>query len=578
MFSQDWHPLLHASFSMQEDVRTQHADFPTSVVFAEGRMLHSNVTGGLVTEGLLSSLMPQTQIDVSYLAYLLRDYPFPVIVDYIVQGLRHGFDIGFHGPVVSTNPRNLRSSIAFRQEITDAIAKEVSRGHTAGPFPSAPFAPFHCSPLGAVPKKDGSARIILDLSSPRGLSINEGISHDLFSVKYASFDEAVDLVKPVGPSCFLAKIDIKHAFRLCPVKPAQWPLLGYFWENQFNFDMRLPFGSRSSPFIFNTLADLLLWILIFVSGIPHIIHYLDDFLIVASSKDDCSTYMGSMFSMFSRLGVPIAVEKTVGPSQIVTYLGIVMDTVRRELRLPHEKLVELLNVLRGWSSVRKCTKRELLSLIGSLSFAAKVVKPGRMFLRRLIDLSTTVRRLDHHITLNAGSKADIQWWLDFLPGWNGVCMMQSEIITSPTISLFTDASDLGCGALYGDRWFSLPFPPKFVDHHISIRELFAIVAAVYTWGVEWENKQILIFTDNEAITHVWRTGRSKDPMIMNLVRFLFLFAARHNINILLQHIRGYYNLPADLLSRLQVARFRRVVPSACQNPELVPPEVLTWLT
>lgn len=65
---------------------------------------------------------------------------------------------------------------------------------------------------------------------------------------------------------------------------------------------------------------------------------------------------------------------------------------------------------------------------------------------------------------------------------------------------------------------------------------------------------------------------------MILVRFLFLFTARHNINILLQHISGYYITYPDLLSRLQVARFRRVVPSACQNPEMVPPEVLTWLT
>ena len=100
--------------------------------------------------------------------------------------------------------------------VSSAIAKEVNRGHTAGPFESSPFASLHCSPLGAVPKKDGSHRLILDLSSPRGSSINEGISPDLYSVKYSNFDDAVTLVTTVGANCFMAKLDIKHAFRLCP--------------------------------------------------------------------------------------------------------------------------------------------------------------------------------------------------------------------------------------------------------------------------------------------------------------------------------------------------------------------------
>ena len=60
----------------------------------------------------------------------------------------------------------------------------------------------------------------------------------------------------------MAKIDIKHAFRLCPVHPDDWPLLGFKWLGNYFFDVCLPFGSRSSPFIFNTFADALAWILI----------------------------------------------------------------------------------------------------------------------------------------------------------------------------------------------------------------------------------------------------------------------------------------------------------------------------
>ena len=338
-------------------------------------------------------------INVDRLAFLLRNHPRPDIVSYVVSGFSFGFDIGFCGEVSLTRPRNLLSARRHPEPVSVAIAKEVTRGHTSGPFVLPPLEPFHCSPLGAVPKKDGTFRIILDLSSPRGASINEGISRDDFSIKYSSFDDAVTLVRSLGSSAFMAKLDIRHAFRFCPVRRDQWGLLGYCWQNQFYVDTRLPFGSRSSPYIFNTFADLLLWILIYVGGIQFVIHYLDDFFLCASSQLECHRHMDTVTSLFSELGVPVADDKTCGPAQVVSYLGIEIDALAQEIRLPADKYHELLLLLRQWQGRKKCTKRELLSLIGSLSFASKVVKPGHMFMRRLIDLSTSVSLLHHHLTL-----------------------------------------------------------------------------------------------------------------------------------------------------------------------------------
>jgi len=92
--------------------------------------------------------------------------------------------------------------------------------------------------------------------------VNEGIPSDFFAVKYSSFDDAVSIVRYIGIGCFMSKIDVKHAFRLCPVHPSDWPLLGYKWLGKYLFDIRLPFRSRSSPFIFNIFADALTWILV----------------------------------------------------------------------------------------------------------------------------------------------------------------------------------------------------------------------------------------------------------------------------------------------------------------------------
>ena len=104
-----------------------------------------------------------------------------------------------------------------------------------------------------------------------------------------------------------------------------------------------------------------------------------------------------MVSLFSELGIPLAKDRTVGPSQCVSYLGIEIDAASQTIRLPPDKYRYLLSLLTLWRGKKKCTKRELLSLIGSLSFAPKIVKPGWMFLRRLIDLSTTVSNLNDNL-------------------------------------------------------------------------------------------------------------------------------------------------------------------------------------
>ena len=147
---------------------------------------------------------------------------------------------------------------------------------------------FHCSPLGAAPKKDGTVRVVLDLSSPKGFSVNDGINKNDYSVSYSSFDDAVKLVTRLGRNCFMAKLDIKHAFRLCPVHPDDWHLLGYNWKERFYFDVVLPFGGRSSPFTFNNFADLLQWIIIVIFLIEDLLHYLDDFFTANCSDDLCN--------------------------------------------------------------------------------------------------------------------------------------------------------------------------------------------------------------------------------------------------------------------------------------------------
>ena len=133
-----------------------------------------------------------------------------------------------------------------------------------------------------------------------------------------------------------------------------------------------------------------------------------DFLLVGPPEQHiCQVAMSTMFRVCERLGVPVTTEKCESPSTYITFLGIVLDFSLQQLRLQPEKLQDISSLTRSWLGVRKVTKRELLSLIRKLSFAAEMVPAGRLFLQCLIQLSTTVRRLHHYIYLNSEAREDI---------------------------------------------------------------------------------------------------------------------------------------------------------------------------
>ena len=100
------------------------------------------------------------------------------------------------------------------------------------------------------------------------------------------------------------------------------------------------------------------------------------------------------------LGIPLATEKVDGPTTALVFLGITLDTIRMEVRLPKEKLHRIQTMIQDWLGKKSATKREILSLVGLLQHAAKVVRPGRIFVRRMYCVAAKVQELDYHTRLN----------------------------------------------------------------------------------------------------------------------------------------------------------------------------------
>ena len=446
----------------------------------------------------------------------------------------------------------------------------MNLGRILGPFSQRPLKHLRTSGLGAVPKKNGKWRVILHLSAPEGLSINDFISKEDFAIHYSTIDDAVALLSRFDKGAMMAKVDLKSAFRMVPILASEWELLGMYWRGQYYIDTCLPFGLRSAPSIFNNFANAIHWTLENNYGAT-LLHYLDDFLLVGPQEQPtCQEAMATMLQVCERMGVPVATEKCEGPATCITFLGIVLDSSLQQLRLPPDKLQEISSLTRSWLGKRKVTKRELLSLIGKLSFAAKVVPAGRLFLRRLMQLSTTVTKLHHHIHLNSEARADIRWWNSFLPSWNGISMFISpEWNDAESIQLFTDASgSFGFDVYFNGAWFRGDLQPhqQLPKRSIQWQELFAIVAAALTWGHLLEGQRIKFHCDNLPIVQAWTNQFSKHPGVMELLRTLFFIAAQHSFTVSLVHLTGRLNCIADALSRNQISRFFSLAPQANQLP------------
>jgi len=235
------------------------------------------------------------------------------------------------------------------------------------------------------------------------------------------------------------------------------------------------------------------------------------------------------------------------------YIGITIDTVAMELRISDERLQEVRDELLQWRQVIYCSKRRLLSLIGKLNFVSRVVKSGRTFLRRLIDKAKVTRYLHHRITMDASTRGDIDWWVSYLPTWNGISVFSDNTwSTNADLHLWTDASDIGVGGYFGDEWFCELFIGDAVNMKtmsITWRELYGIVRAAFNWRYELKGKMILFHCDNEAVCHIISSGTSRDPYIMSLVRTLFFISAGNDFVCSAVDIRGCHNSVADVLSR-----------------------------
>ena len=512
-----------------------------------------------------SCFRPATPLRLQAWQKALADHPDQLFTQYILNGIASGFHIGANRIIrLRSNTTNMPSVRQHPQLVEAHIKAESAAGRLLGPLPPHLSGLVQTSPIGLIPKphQPGKWRLIVDLSSPTGSSVNDPIAPDRCHMRYSSVWEAAQIIQQLGVGTQLAKLDLHNAYRMVPVHSDDHCLLGVRWGNEVFVDTALPFGLRSAPKIFSAMSDALAWILQ-ARGVTHQLHYLDDFLLLGPPGTSTCAH-------------PVATHKTEGPSCQLTFLGIQIDTSKMELSLPPDKLAHISATVREWRGKKTATKRQLQSLIGTLSHAATVVIPGRVFLRRMIDTMKIPRCQHHHVRLNQEFQSDLQWWACFLPGWNG-----RSILPAPQVvhTLWSDASgSWGCGALsHTLDWFQLQWPDSWKQHHIAAKEMVPIVVAVAVWGQEWSSTTVLAFSDNMAVVSAITAGRARDPLLMHLLRCLHFFCAHYGIVLRARHIAGVQNTAADALSRDKREVFLSCAPQAPLTPSHIPQSLLDML-
>ena len=296
---------------------------------------------------------------------VLGNHPDREFARYIVTGIREGFRIGYdYGQQLGRKrAKNMRLASEHPEPIDNYVQTERREGRLIR-APDRAATQIAISRVGVIPKphQPGKWRLITDLSSPKGESVNDGIRSEICSVSYASTDDAVRCIKSLGLGALLAKFDIANAYRAVPVHPVDRLLLGVSWRNEILVDAALPFGLQSAPKLFTAVADTLLWAM-GRRGVIHALHYLDDFLIIGPPRlNECKRALHESLQLCDRLGFPIAPHKLEGPATRLAFLGILIDTVNDTLSLLADKLARLKATIAEWRTRKYCKKRELLLL------------------------------------------------------------------------------------------------------------------------------------------------------------------------------------------------------------------------
>lgn len=276
-----------------------------------------------------------------------------------------------------------------------------------------------------------------DLSEPAGDSVNDFIDKKDWSVHFDGFVVAAASVARTGPRTYMAKVDWQAAYEQLFVMPAQVRFLGFAWRGKVYFRVVLPFGLRSSAAIHGRAAELLEWII--RDRIPEIdaSHWADDhFFNMGLDFNAASRHLCNVLAIGTMHGVTFCPEKVEGPANLMKYVGFYLECITLYVYIPEGKIKEAIKDLQNILTARHVTVINIQCAAGRMNFFTVVIPSGRTFMGRMLSflryqerkrIEKKRRRIEHTFKLPSGARKDIEWWMKFLPIYNGRSLIDNIV-------------------------------------------------------------------------------------------------------------------------------------------------------
>lgn len=493
----------------------------------------------------------------------------------LLHGIHYGFYVMAPNMTAADIPPFEVDNYARTPGEQDALRVKIAAELEAGLLQELHHPPRHSTALFTKQEAD-KVRPLRDYSAPKGNSINDHADAGAF--KMMSLEDGYALMKP---GCWMAKADVEAAFRTVGVHHKHWDVLAFQHDDKagvrrYYRDTRFPFGLKCSPEVFCRLSQAVRAMMA-AMGIPAIVVYVDDFLVVADTEIACQAALDALLSLLEELGFTASPKKTVLPSQRLTFLGLLLESNcdgqgRMQVTVPHDKLVKARELAIGLCNRHTISCTELQRALGYFNHLAQAVFSARVYLRRLIEALRQATMPTMLVTPDM--RYDLMWWANHAKAHNGKAVLMHK----PRMQcgfFATDASDWGMGGVLGDKWFSVawaelpgaisqliprdlrkylkvkyrPDPAKPGTWWIDYREQFAMFFALLMWRDELTGRHAALHCDNVVAEHTLNKGSAFNLMMHALIRRMYRYMAAENVRVRVFRITTHANILADALSR-----------------------------